>query len=151
MVKTIGLIPDIFGTTIESLRKGGTMQMSFERKSLGEKLRKLRESLNLSQGQVAKALNIDRSTYTNYELDKTRPNLETLVKLAHIYNVPKAYLLPEDDGERVAVKDIARADSMLRTLSKEERGLIAIYRSLGSEERAQLVKELSRLTKKNAE
>lgn len=54
----------------------------------GEHLRFLRTSrTQLSQAEVAKLLNIDRSTYTNYELGKTEPPLETLKKLAAIFGV----------------------------------------------------------------
>lgn len=122
----------------------------YGRKSLGEKLRNLRESFNLSQGQVAEALNLDRSTYTNYELDKTRPNLETLVKLAHIYNVPTIQLLPEEEGATVSLRDVTRPDSMLQTLSKEERGLIVYYRSFSKEEKEKLHKEMVKLVKEAA-
>ena len=41
----------------------------------------------MSQGDVAKLLNIDRSTYTNYELGKTEPSLEVLKKLSGIFGV----------------------------------------------------------------
>ena len=120
------------------------------KKTLGEKLRDLRESYNLSQSQVAEALNIDRSTYTNYELDKTRPNLETLVKLAHIYNVPKEKLLPDDDDDALTFRDYARTDSLLQTLSKEERGLIAMYRALDNDEKAILREQIEKLAKKGS-
>lgn len=120
------------------------------KKSLGEKLRELRESYNLSQNQVAEALNIDRSTYTNYELDKTRPNLEMLVKLAHIYNIPKAMLLPDDDDDVLTFRDYARTDSLLQTLSKEERGLIAMYRALNKDEKALMREQIEKLAKKDS-
>ena len=122
--------------------------MLLEQKSLGEKLRDLRESLNLSQNQVAEALNIDRSTYTNYELDKTRPNLETLVKISRIFNVPPAMLLPDEDSKGVTFRDVVRSDNMLRTLSKEERGLIACFRSLSKEDKAKMLAQMAKLAKK---
>ena len=125
--------------------------MKNEKKSLGAKLRTLRESYNFSQSQVAEALNIDRSTYTNYELDKTSPSLETLVKLAHIFNVPKVQLLPEEEGVSVTFRDLLRSDSMLQTLSKEERGLIACYRSLDSERKSKLCEEMVKLVKQPTE
>lgn len=104
--------------------------MDNEIKTLGQKLRDLREDFDLSQNQIAAALNIDRSTYTNYELNKTQPNLETLVKLAHIFQIRPSYLLPldEHDGD-LAVRESLQSSSMLKSLSKAERGLIATYRS----------------------
>lgn len=54
----------------------------------GEHLRFLRTSrTDMSQTDIAKQLNIDRSTYTNYELGKTEPPMETLKKIAGIFGV----------------------------------------------------------------
>ena len=41
---------------------------------IGENLRRLREGCGFSQKQVADAVHIDRSTYTNYELGKICTN-----------------------------------------------------------------------------
>lgn len=41
----------------------------------------------MSQTEVAKLLNIERSTYTNYELGKTEPPMETLKKIAGIFGI----------------------------------------------------------------
>ena len=121
------------------------------KKSLGEKLRDLRETYDLSQNQVAAALNIDRSTYTNYELDKTQPNLETLVRLARIFNVPKASLLPEDEDDTVTFRDVIKPYSMMQTLNKEERGLLALYRSMTREQKDEIMDEIAKIAKKAAE
>lgn len=122
--------------------------MAPRKKTIGEKLRELRESYDLTQEQVGKAINLDRSTYSNYELGKTSPSYDTLVKLSHIFDVPKAALLPDDDGDTVSFKDVARADSMLKTLSKEERGLIAYYRTLDKAQKAQLHVQIAKIAKK---
>ena len=123
--------------------------MRTQKKKLGDKLRGLRESYNLTQEQVADALNIDRSTYSNYELNKTHPNLDTLVKLSHIYNVPTELLLPDDDGSIVTFKDFARTDNLLQTLSKDERGLIALYRALDKDKKGEIREQMEKLAKKD--
>ena len=130
------------------MRQGGKLAMK-KRKSLGEKLRELRETYDLSQSQVAEALNIDRSTYSNYELNKTEPDLDKLVKLAHIYNIPKVLLLPDEDNDVLTFRDYSRSDSMLKTLSKEERGLIVLYRALDKDEKARMKEEMEKLAKKH--
>ena len=120
--------------------------------TLGQKLRELRESYDLSQGQVASALNIDRSTYTNYELDKTRPSLEMLVKLAHIFNVPKDTFLPDDGCEsELSLRDLVRPNSMAQSLSKEERGMVALYRSLTREQKDVMLSEMARIAKNTSD
>ena len=105
--------------------------MHIGNQTLGEKLRELRENYDLSQAQIAAALNIDRSTYSNYELDKTRPSLESLLKISRIYNVPWETFMPNvDPDEESEPHDIMQPNSMLQSLNKEERGLLALYRSL---------------------
>ena len=117
------------------------------RKTLGEKLRELRESFDLSQSQVAAALNIDRSTYSNYELDRTQPNLETLVKLARIFNVPKASLLPDDDDDdTISFRDAISDSGMLKSLTKEERGLVARYRAMSRAEKDRMKARVEEIT-----
>lgn len=60
---------------------------------IGQNLKKCRLSKNLTQDRVADLLNIDRSTYTKYELDVVEPSLKTLKKLTTIFDVDYNYLL----------------------------------------------------------
>lgn len=57
----------------------------------GEKLRKRREELGLSQAQLAEMLTISRPAYFNWEKDKTQPNQKNLAKLASILEVEPTY------------------------------------------------------------
>lgn len=128
------------------------MVMHIGDQTLGQKLRELRENYDLSQGQVAAALNIDRSTYTNYELDKTRPSLELLVKLSHIFNVPRDTFLPDDsEGDEIPLRDIVRPNSMAQSLNKEERGLVALFRSLNREKKDKALSQMMRIAKEKVE
>ena len=122
--------------------------MRDDEKTLGQKLRELREDYDLSQNQIAKALNIDRSTYTNYELDKTRPNLETLVKLAHIFRTPPESLLPLGAAESSSrLGDNSHSGNMVKSLTKAERGLIAAYRGQSEEKQRQIRDFIANITK----
>lgn len=126
--------------------------MDQAKKDLGEKLRALREDYDLTQGQVAEALKIDRSTYSNYELGKSNPKLDKLVKLAHIFNVPPDTFLPTDDHSGdVSLRDVVRPSSMVKSLSKEERGMLAVYRSLTREQRRKINEEMANMAKKTGE
>lgn len=60
---------------------------------LGMKLKELRSSKGLNQSEVAKMLNIDRSTYGKYETGDSSPDYEKLNKLASFFNVSTDYLL----------------------------------------------------------
>lgn len=60
---------------------------------LKDKLRKLREELNFKQIDIAKKLNIPRTTYNNYETGFRTPDYELLKKIAELYDVSTDYLL----------------------------------------------------------
>lgn len=53
----------------------------------GGKIKEYRQLAGLTQEQVAKKLNIGRSTYTKYELNAITPSLEVLELLAGIFGV----------------------------------------------------------------
>jgi len=61
--------------------------------SLGMQLRKLREERGLQSIEVAKMLNLAKSTYSGYENDKSKPDYDTLSALAKFYSVSVDYLL----------------------------------------------------------
>ena len=54
---------------------------------IGSKLKELRISEGLTQQELSVRLGISRVNYTRYEMDKVRPDYETLIKLADFYNV----------------------------------------------------------------
>ena len=121
-------------------------------KGLGKKLKYYRENCELSQQQVANALNVDRSTYTYYETGKTTPSASTLLKLSKIFNVPCAVFLESINQElnlnsRVADSNgayladyeeentVVTVDDRIYGLNKEEKELIASYRVLDNHQK----------------
>ncbi len=62
------------------------------------RLRELRKELKLTQTDVANKLFITQHGYSNYENGKTEPNIETLIKLADIFNVSVDYLIERNDN-----------------------------------------------------
>ena len=57
------------------------------------RLKELRESSKKSQREVATALNLNFTTYNNYETNKAKPTLKTLIDLANYYDVSLDYLV----------------------------------------------------------
>ncbi|MBC8547047.1 helix-turn-helix transcriptional regulator [Clostridiaceae bacterium NSJ-31] len=57
------------------------------------RVRDLREDRDLSQGQVAKLLNVSQATYSRYESGVLDIPTETLLKLADYYGVTVDYIL----------------------------------------------------------
>ena len=59
-------------------------------------LKLLRHLNHLTQTELSRALNLDRSTYAYYEIGRARPPLETLVHIARAYGVSLEVLLGLD-------------------------------------------------------
>lgn len=58
-----------------------------------ERLKDLREEFNLEQKDMGERLNISASAYGFYEQGRNEPSLETLIKIAAIFQVSTDYLL----------------------------------------------------------
>ena len=55
--------------------------------------RNIREQKKIKQHDVANALGISRTAYSNYENGKRNPDIETLKRIAEYFNVSIDYLL----------------------------------------------------------
>ena len=58
-----------------------------------KRMLELRRDKGWSQDEIAKKLNITRTTYAGYETGRNEPDINTLVKLAETYKVPTDYIL----------------------------------------------------------
>ena len=61
------------------------------------RIKDLREDMNLRQIDVAKRTGIDQRTLSNYETGKTYPDSYAIIKLAEFYGVTCDYLLGVSD------------------------------------------------------
>ena len=115
-------------------------------------LKYYRHECGLTQQQVADRLKIERSTYTYYETGKTKPDINTLIKLAKVYNISYTELLKGVEEElEEAVADIhsgpADEDSLkyrTHATTKYEVELLFVVRNLTPKQR----KEVMNLAKK---
>ena len=71
--------------------------------NIHQNLKSCRTRLGMTQEQVAEQLHTTRQTVSNYETGRSQPDLDTLVRLAGLYQVPVEALLYGDRGERRAV------------------------------------------------
>lgn len=62
-------------------------------KTQGQRIKDLRNSLNLSQGTLAEELGVSIKSIQRYETDKSKPDSYALVKLATYFDVSTDYLL----------------------------------------------------------
>ncbi len=130
--------------------KGGIRLLKLR---INERLRELRVKSGYTQGQIAKILNIDRSTYSYYEIGKTTPDVSTLMTLAKVFNISIDELLAEESGARAVADPGMRRDyvrgkknsSRIYELSSRERELVGAFRACSEEQREQVVEYLKQL------
>lgn len=65
---------------------------------LGEQIKGLRLTRNISQVQLAKGLGVTKQTVSNWENNNIMPSVETLIKLARYFNCTTDYLLELNDN-----------------------------------------------------
>lgn len=114
---------------------------------LSERLRYLREKNGYTQRQVADYLNIERSTYTYYEIGKTKPDLEALKKLSAFFHVSIDYLLDNKTvlhGEYPSYDLNRSREDKTAGLSDEEKLLLRLYRKLNMESKKSLLENMAR-------
>lgn len=63
--------------------------------SLGEKIKRLRMTKNLSQKQLADLMHVERASVANWEGDRRVPPLETISYIADFFNISLSELLSE--------------------------------------------------------
>lgn len=66
---------------------------------IGTKIKDARTAAQLTQEQVAEALGISRQTVSNWENDRTYPDIGSVVKLSDLYGVSLDYLLKDRKEE----------------------------------------------------
>ena len=111
-------------------------------------LKYYRHECGLTQQQVADRLKIERSTYTYYETGKTKPDINTLIKIAKVFNVNYTALLKGVEEElEDAIADIhsgaaeEEETQKYRThaTTKYEVELLLLVRNLSPKQRKEVI------------
>lgn len=101
-----------------------------ERRELGDRLRRAREYLGLSQDEVARHLKVPRTALTNIESGQRRVDALELRRLATLYRQPVNHFTGSDDDMAEMPADVAhlaRAAAELSVRDREELGRFADY------------------------
>ncbi|MBE6089810.1 MAG: helix-turn-helix transcriptional regulator [Clostridium beijerinckii] len=72
---------------------------------LSSRLRELREEKEMNQDEVAKKINVSRSTYANYESNRAVPSIQTLIDLANLHEVSVDYIVGNTNIKESYYKD----------------------------------------------
>jgi transcriptional regulator with XRE-family HTH domain len=119
--------------------------------TLTESLKKIRKQYKMTQEDVAQFLGISRSGYTYYETGKTAPSIETLKRLAAMYDTTIDNVVGVPQKKAVSNKGVSE-ESIIREgkdplmyMKKQEKTLIMAFRLLSDEEKEKFTDELMAL------
>lgn len=90
-----------------------------------DRLRELRQSVNLSQQKLAERLGLSTSSVKKYELGDREPKIEMLEAIADFFNVDLDYLVGKSDCPNSYLDAITR-----ESLSGDEKHLLEDFRDL---------------------
>ncbi len=82
------------------------------------RLLELRKELKLTQTDIANKLFITQNGYASYENGRTEPNIETLIKLADIFNVSVDYLIGRTNNNITFSQYSKEKTYLLNTIEK---------------------------------
>ncbi len=90
------------------------------------RIRELREDMDLRQIDVANATNIDQKTLSNYETGRTNPDSYVIVTLAEFFGVTCDYLLGVTD------RNLANMDDAIEELDEINKRIESVKKFLTS-------------------
>jgi len=79
---------------------------------LNEKIKDLRNSLGISQVELAKELKVTKQSVSNWENNNIMPSIEMLVRLSEYFSVSSDYLLGLDERKYIEISGLT--DKQLR-------------------------------------
>lgn len=82
---------------------------------LGERLKKLRLENCLRQDQVARLVQVERSTVSLWENGLRQPAYQTLVRLADVYGVTTDFLLGRDTNKLLDISGLSSIEGTIIT------------------------------------
>lgn len=114
-----------------------------------DRLKTLRNSLNLTQQEVADALGIDRCAYSFYEIGKTMPKIETLKAMSRLFNTNVDFLICNfsQNNEEILCSPndfgCPNFEDKFNDLSDFEKAVVFKTRLMSAKEKNELMKYLS--------
>lgn len=101
-------------------------------RKLGERIRQLRRGMDMTQGELAKRLEVSQSAVGMYEQGRREPPYNVLIKISKLFDAPLDWLLSDDAEEKTSELDEMLDD--LFSSMKKRRGLTFHGQSLSVEE-----------------
>lgn len=99
---------------------------------IGKKIKEKRVALNMTQDALAQKMNVSRATISNWEVGRTYPDLEAVVYLSEVLEIPLDVLLSKESD---VLKKITRDTKMKKHNKIKIRilyGVIVVFILFGS-------------------
>ena len=114
-------------------------------KNFGQLLRNFRKINQLTQQQVADALNLNRTTYTYYENGITEPSIDTLHKLIKILGISYDDILPSHKN-CLSMKELyLKSNDAFYNLTTAEQDVVILFRTLSDEDKIRFLDSLKNM------
>lgn len=93
---------------------------------IGEKIKSLRQSNDLTQKELAEKLNVSSQAISNWEREKGYPDIANIIQLSDLFNISLDTLIKEDlDFKEILLED--KADRQVDTFMSILVFLIALF------------------------
>ena len=109
------------------------------------KLKMLRKKKKMTQSQLAEVLQTSKSNISKYEANSIEPNFETLIKIAHFFDVSANYLL--GFKELKASKTITSEKAIISLDTEMKKALSDSFDELNLDNKYIIVGEAKKLLK----
>lgn len=74
---------------------------------LGDKIKELRLSFNMSQVELSQKLGVTKQCVSNWENDNIVPSIDMLINISKFFKVTTDYLLELTDNDAVSLKGLS--------------------------------------------
>ena len=83
---------------------------------LGEKIKLYRENKKMTQSEIAETLGVKAATISKYEAGTLEPNIESLKKLAELFEISVDELIKEDDFDisKINILEVLREQKNMK-------------------------------------
>ncbi len=96
--------------------------------NIGYKIKKARMDAGLTQEQVAEALGVSRQTLSNWENQKTYPDIVSVVKMSDLYHISLDHLLKEDKDMSTYLNYLEESTNTVKSNDRKAKiVLISVY------------------------
>ncbi|MCP4130221.1 MAG: helix-turn-helix transcriptional regulator [bacterium] len=110
------------------------------------RIKELRKSRGWTQGELADKIDIEIKMISHYETKKSVPSIDSLVKMAELFNVSTDYLLIEHAPKRSFLREMDKdkelADKISEVMSLPEKDREVVVRVIDALVGNQRVKEV---------